>query len=406
MGRIKRILKKVIAVYRAKGISGVMDRIDSNCSKIDVYGFYGYTTDRTLIPLNVEQKNELGQQLVVNWVIPDLDVGSGGHMNIFRFITYLENMGLHNRIYLYDSRRFQNDEEFRTFLKAHYGSTLSNEKIEAYNNVSSMTYAHATIATGWQTAYFVRRFNNTSEKFYFVQDFEPNFYPMGSEYLLAEETYKFGFKGITAGDWLKDKLRDEYGMMTESFLFSYDKDIYQKKEKRDDVKRIFFYARPVTPRRAFELGLLSLVELYKRIPDIEVVFAGWDVSNYEIPFTHLNAGSVRIEELPDLYAQCDLCLVMSTTNLSLLPLEIMASNSVVVCSRGANNEWLLNEDNSILVSYDPVEIATTMEEYLNHRERLVEKREQGLRFVAETDWEQEARKVYDIIVKGIQKDDE
>jgi len=401
MGRIGRILRKVMAVYRDKGISGVMDRIDTNCSKIDVYGFYGYTVDRAEIPLNMEQKQKL-EQIVVNWVIPDLDVGSGGHMNIFRFITHLENMGLHNRIYLYDSRRFQDDEEFRIFLKEHYGSTLSNQSIEAYNHVSSMTYAQATIATGWQTAYFVRRFNNTDEKFYFVQDYEPNFYPMGSEYLLAEETYKFGFKGITAGDWLKNKLRDEYGMQTESFLFSYDKNIYQKKEKRDDVKRIFFYARPVTPRRAFELGLLSLVELYKRVPDIEVVFAGWDVSNYEIPFTHLNAGSVRIEELSDLYAQCDMCLVMSTTNLSLLPLEIMASNSVVVCSKGANNEWLLNEKNSILVSYDPVEIAATMEDYLKHREKLAEKREQGLQFVAETDWEKEARKVYDIIMKGIQ----
>ena len=405
MGKLRRILGKVISVYREKGIKGVLDRIDANCSKIDVYGFYGYTVDRKPIPLNPQEKNELGGRMVVNWVIPDLNVGSGGHMNIFRFITHLENMGLHNRIYLFDSRRFENDEEFRAFLSEHYGATLSNPEIEAFNSVSNMTYAQATVATGWQTAYFVRNYENTDVKYYFVQDFEPSFFPMGSEYLLAENTYRFGFKGITAGEWLKNKLNKEYGMETDSFQFSYDKDIYQKKEKKDSAKRLFFYARPVTPRRAFELGLLALMELYKRMPDIEVIFAGWDVSNYEIPFTHRNSGSVKLEELSDLYAQCDMCLVMSTTNLSLLPLEIMASNSVVVCSAGENNEWMLNEENAILVSYDPVEIANTLEYYLRHKDKLEEKRQAGLEFVEKTDWELEARKVYDIILRGIQKDD-
>ena len=404
MGKIRRLMKKVITLYRDKGLDGVMQRIEAEGQKIDIYNFYGFTVNREIIPLNEAEKKEVGDTIVVNWVIPDIGVGSGGHLNIFRFIANLEDMGLHNRIYLYESRKFQNDEEFRAFLKEYYGTTLHNENIESYNDVVGMKYAHATIATGWQTANYVRRFENTLTKFYFVQDFEPFFYPMGSEYLLAENTYKYGFRGITAGDWLKNKLHDEYGMETDSFHFSYDKDIYQKHEKRDDKKRVFFYARPVTPRRAFELGLLTLIELHKRVPELEVIFAGWDVSNYEIPFIHLNAGSLKLEELPDLYAQCDMCLVMSTTNLSLLPLEIMASNSVVVCPRGKNNEWMLNEENSIQVSYDPVEIADTMAYYFDHPEELQIKRDNGLEFVKHTSWEQEAKKVYDIILKGIRED--
>ena len=401
MKRFRRIIGKIFAIYRTKGIKGILDRIDSNCSKIDVYDFYGYTLDKNEIPLDILEKEKTGKRIVVNWVIPDLNIGSGGHMNIFRFITQLEDMGLHNRIYLFGSKRFASDLEFQEFLKEHYNTTLSNPNIESFNNVDRIKYAQATIATGWQTAYFVRKFNNTNEKFYFVQDFEPSFFPMGSEYLLAENTYRFGFRGITAGDWLKDKLNKEYGMETDSFQFSYDKELYQRKEKRDSTNRLFFYARPVTPRRAFELGLLALIELHKRVSDIEVIFAGWDVSNYEIPFKHLNAGSVRLEELSDLYAQCDMCLVLSTTNLSLLPLEIMASNSVVVCSRGSNNEWMLNDENSILVSYDPIEIASTLEYYLCHKEELKEKRKNGLQFAETTDWAKEARKVYDILVNSI-----
>lgn len=401
MGKLSKVLKKVFRVYRERGMKGVIDSIDTNCSKISVYDIYGYTLEQEIIPLNEAEEAEMQGKKVVNWIIPDLSVSSGGHMTIFRFISNLEKLGIHNRIYLFDSKRFQDDEEFRTFLKTYYDESLTNDDVEIYNDVNHLKYAQVTMATGWQTAYFVRRIQNTKEKFYFVQDFEPSFYAMGSEYLLAENTYKFGFKGITAGDWLKEKLNKEYGMETSSFHFSYEKKYFKPIEKRDNKNRLFFYARPVTPRRAFELGYLALLELYKRMPDIEVIFAGWDISNYEIPFIHLNAGSIRMEELADCYAQCDLCLVMSTSNLSLMPLEIMASNSVVVSSYGANNEWFLNDENAILTSYDPVEIADTMEYYLKNKDKLEEKRRKGMEAVKDTDWGKEAEKVYEFLCRYI-----
>ncbi len=59
------------------------------------------------------------------------------------------------------------------------------------------------------------------------------------------------------------------------------------------------------------------------MPEIEVVFAGWDVSGYEIPFKHRNLGIVTPQVLADSYAICDMCLVISNTNLSLVPFEVM-----------------------------------------------------------------------------------
>ena len=380
----------------------IKNRLKKQAEKIvknNVYNFYSYTMDRTIIPLNTEEEKEFGDKNIINWIIPELDMSSGGHMTIFRFISNLERMGMHNRLYLFNSKKFKDDAEFRDFLEKYYDESLTTKDVEIYCNTDNVKYAKITMATGWQTAYFVRRFENTKVKYYFVQDFEPLFAPMGTEYLLAENTYHFGFKAITAGDWLRDKLREEYNMETSSFHFSYEKKYFSPIEKRDDKKRIFFYARPVTPRRAFDLGMLALMELHKRVPEIEVIFAGWDVSGYDIPFIHLNAGSIRMEELADCYAQCDMCLVMSTTNLSLMPYEVMASNSVVVSNRGANNEWFLNDENSILTSYDPVEIAETMEYYLNHRELLEEKRKKGYESVVNSSWAKEAEKVYNVLIK-------
>ena len=136
-----------------------------------------------------------------------------------------------------------------------------------------------------------------------------------------------------------------------------------------------------------------------------MIFAGWDVSTYEIPFKHQNLGIMKIEELSELYGKCDLCLVISNTNLSLLPLEVMASGSVAVCSKGANSEWLVNEDNSILVSYDPIEIADTMYTYMIDSIKLDNIRKKGIEFAQNTSWDVEGKKVLEAVLKGIKEDE-
>lgn len=334
---MKRFVRGIISILKRKGLHGICKAVEQMEQQIDIPAFYDFIMDDDRIEFagGEQELLEKEEHLLLNWVIPEMGIGSGGHMNIFRFVQGLQRMGAKNRVYVFRASALDSDEKLREFLQCHYD--LDTDQIEVYHTTEYMKPAHAVIATAWQTAYFVRNFHKTGSGFYFVQDFEPYFYAVGSEYTFAENTYKFGLRGLTAGDWLKEKLRAEYGMTAESFGFSYDKSLYHAGTKRDEVKRLFFYARPVTPRRAFELGLLALAEVARQIPEVEVIFAGWDVSGYHIPFTHLNAGSVRLEELSDLYAQCDMCLVLSNTNLSLLPLEVMASNSVAVCTKGANS---------------------------------------------------------------------
>lgn len=404
MGKLIRFTKRVFRYLSQRGIGGVSEYIDKVAAKIDVIGFYGYVVPGKTTPLDTAARQaHLNDDVkLLNWIIPEMGAGSGGHINIFRFISNLENMGFHSRIYLHNPDLLKEDEKLRDFLREHF--SILDERVECYSSVEKAGFAHATIATSWPTAYFVRDFNNTISKFYFVQDFEPYFYALGSEYQFAENTYRLGFRGITAGDWLKNKLHDEYGMQTVSFGFSYDKDIYTPRKKKDTEKRVFFYARPVTPRRDFELGLLALNELNKRIDGLTVYFAGWDIENYEIPFAYKSFGILDIHELSDIYAQCDMCFIISNTNLSLLPLEVMASNSVAVCSKGDNSTWLVNENNSILVEYEPVKIAEKMTYFFEHPEELAVIRKNGLEFAQSTSWVQEAEKVRDALLKGIEED--
>ena len=373
-------------------------------TKIDFVRHYGFIIEKTEEKLDEKMYNEMADSpvMLLNWIIPDMGEGSGGHINIFRFISGLEERGFHSRIYLYRSEKFKDDREIRRFLWEKFPGL--DARAEIYQDVRSMTFAHGTIATSWDTAYCLRRFHNTISKFYFVQDYEPYFYARGSEFEMAKRTYQFGFRGIFAGDWLKGKLWNEFGMRGDSYRFSYDREVYRRGHKTHRKNRIFFYARPVTPRRDFELGIVAIARLLKRLPDTEVVLAGWDVKEIDIPFPYTDLGILDTRHLSDVYADCDLCLVLSHTNLSLLPLEIMASGSVAVCSKGDNSTWLLNEENSVLVEFDVEEIAKRMEYYLTHKEELAAIREAGFLFAQGTSWEEAIDKVQTILVKGIEDD--
>ena len=404
------VVERGMRYLKNNGVKATLKRMKNGPAPIppknNLLGFYNFVVNTEEIPFDKKAYEDAKKsgKITLNWVIPEMSPGSGGHTTIFRFVSNLEKLGFHSKIYLYMSPTFKDNESIRSFLKQHF--PLLDERVEVYCDVSQMGFAHGTVATAWTTAYYVRRFNNTISKFYFVQDFEPYFYAHGSEYEFAENTYKMGFRGITAGDWLKDVMRNDYGMTADSFLFSYDDKIYKPKEKTDDKPRVFFYARPVTPRRDFELGMLAINELWKKMPDLEVIFAGWDVSNYEIPFPHQNLGTVTPQVLADSYVKCDMCLIISNTNLSLLPLEVMACNSVAVCSKGENSTWLVNEENSILVDYDPNQIADTMEDYFRHPEKLASIRKKGLEFAKNTSWEREAEKVKEAILRGMHEDEQ
>lgn len=407
---VQEFLKKIIPFLRREGIKGVYRKILEKAKIIPVknkfiYDF-DYLVDDVKIPLSEEayEMHKKDEVKILNWIIPEMGKGSGGHLNIFRFVSFLENMGFHNRIYLFNAPSLHDNESVSKFLKKYF--PILDERVEAYWDVKYADFAHATIATSWETAYFVKNFDNTISKFYFVQDYEPFFFPHGSYYELAKNTYRFGFRGITAGDWIKDKLISEFNMKAESFGFSYDKELYVPFKKKSNTKRVFFYARPVTPRRDFELGLFALKLLCEKMPEVEVVFAGWDISEFEIPFKYKDLGIMSVDKLSKVYSQCDLCLMISNTNLSLLPLEVMASNSVAVCSKGSNSTWLVNEENVVLVEYEPRNIAETMAYYLTHEDELAEIRKKGLTFAQSTSWKKEAEKVRDALLEGIKEDEE
>jgi glycosyltransferase involved in cell wall biosynthesis len=393
-------MKKVINIIKSQGvikgtktvISKIQKKNENAAIKKNVFKFYKYIQfENKEARLTYDPNNGLR----LAWFIPDFGIGSGGHLNIFRIIHLLERFSAKSDIYICGNSQWGEPQNIKEIINKYFFPLKARVFILNPDTEVNDEYDIA-LATSWQTAYYVRAFDKCVKKVYFVQDFEPYFYAKGSSYSFAEQTYKIGFFGITAGDWLKEKLTDDYGMICESFSFSYEKELYKKHERRDkDVKRVFFYSRPPTDRRGFEIGILALGKFCEKNPDVEIVMAGWDVSEYEIPFKHFNAGVVRIEELSHLYSQCDVALILSFTNLSLLPLELLASGCPVIINAGRNNDWIdQNKDLFIYVDDEINEIANVLNKVINKEINTKEMLDNATHFLQNSSWQQETEKIY------------
>ncbi|MFW5703421.1 MAG: glycosyltransferase [Patescibacteria group bacterium] len=417
-------LKKFHDVHTKYGIAGItklavnfpLKRMgfdlypSKKVKKRNVLDPYLFISQELLLHERTSDKQELqinrdGAKAVLNWIIPDFGQGSGGgHINIFRFISYLEKHGIKNNIYIFSNERFFFDLDrtvldYKRDIKKYFGDIQAN----IYRWSDYCEDADAVVATCWETAYPAYSMKNVKKHLYFVQDFEPYFFPHSSDYIFAENTYKMGFTGITAGSWLKHKLQREYDMECISYSFAADQMYKRKSLDLKQKNRIFFYARPPTVRRAFELGILGLQLFNRQHPEVEIVTAGWNINQLEVPFKHKDLGVIKYDKLPDFYQSCDIGLILSLTNCSLLPSDLMASGCLTVSNRGENNEWLVKDGiNGLITDPDPLAIARTLSEAYTNRERRESLITQAHQSIMHITWEDEYEQVRKKIIEMVQ----
>jgi O-antigen biosynthesis protein len=262
-----------------------------------------------------------GLPLIANWVTTPPAPGSGGHTTLFRIIRYLEAHGYQNRVYFYDVHRGDHNY-YESIVRNYYGFNGNVASVDR-----GMEDAHIVVATGWPTAYPVFNSRCTGKRFYFVQDFEPYFYPAGGTSSLAENTYRMGFHGISIGRCFADKLRSEFDMTVDTFKYGCDITRYRRQQGPQRTG-VVFYARRENARRGFELGLMALEIFAARRPDIEIHIYGDKIG--KLPFPFVDHGHVAPDELNSIYNHCCAGLSLSFTNVSLVALEMLAAGCIPV----------------------------------------------------------------------------
>lgn len=337
-----------------------------------------------------------GKKPHIAWVMPPPGKGSGGHLNIFRFIEYAEQAGMTCSIYIYvDSQPIPMDA-IRLTMGDSYPPVNALKHMYWLDSTQPFDKSvDVIIATSWETAYGSYNLASNAKRVYFVQDFEPYFYPVGGMYTLAENTYKMGYYGITAGNWLKDKLHSEYGMQTDSFNFGCDPQMYQL-TNTDKRNEIFCYVRPYTERRGFEIAIASLDLFHKKNPGFIINLVGWDIAEYDIPFPHKNLKTLEVDELSGLYNRCAAGLVLSYTNMSLLPLELLGCGTIPVVNDAPNNRQVSDNPYIAYAENNPAELANKLSEVVR-RNNATTYAKHAADSVKTSSWDQEGAKFVRIV---------
>lgn len=268
--------------------------------------------------------------LRIGWVITPPSPGSGGHTTAFRMVKALEDAGHRCSLLLYDPFGGSADAHERT-IRRHWPALGASVRPVT----DGFAGLDACVATGWQTAHVLAKGTARMpiHRFYFIQDYEPFFYPMGFEAALAEQTYAFGFRNVALGEMVAGHLSSR-GYACVSVPFGCDTETYRL-TNRGHREGVACYVRQGTSRRGFLLAKMALEELHRRVPGLPIHVYGATASRtLDVPV--IDHGRLSPRELNELYNRCAAGLALSFTNVSLVVGEMLAAGCVPVANDSAD----------------------------------------------------------------------
>ncbi len=339
----------------------------------------------------------------INWFIPGPEHALfAGVRTILRFAERLQTAhNIDTRVVIYNlpnipPEKVRGIEEAIPALKGRILVYSGSGDLEG-----EIPAADVAVATLWTSVYYVAPLKNVRATYYFIQDYEPLFYPGGSTSGVCEASYRMGLRRIANTPGLLEHVIAEHGGDGTAFVPTIDRDVYYPPAEADDLRfgkdpnrpvRVFFYGRPKEARNGFLLGLEALRRIKARYGDrVEIVTAGgvWNEKDYGVEKVLKNAGRLgSLEEVADLYRSCDIGLVfMFTKHPSYQPFEFMACGCCVVTNVNGATTWLLKDgENALITETTVASIADTVGRLIDDpalRRRLAEN---GYRTLPKEDW--------------------
>ena len=215
------------------------------------------------------------------------------------------------------------------------------------------------VASTWWTAHIANAAigNLHSNHFiYFIQEYEPFTFPMGTYAALANESYGFPHYPLFSSNLLKeffelnqlgvfdkDKKREtDKSAVFENAIATFN--INAETLKKRAYKRVLFYARPEphASRNMFETGILALKRaVQKGIFGDDWEFWAAGTAHGEIPLGNGKRlrmiGKLSLEEYEKTLPEFDLGIsLMYTPHPSLVPIEMAAAGLVVITTNCLN----------------------------------------------------------------------
>lgn len=325
------------------------------------------------------ERRRAGDRLSVAFVIPWFFEGSGGHATVANLVRGLEARGHACSLWLEGSHEGDADADFRRWFGPIAG--------RVQDGFADWDGADVAVATGWQTAHRTVLLPGVAARAYLVQDHEPEFYGTSAERVWAQETYGLGMHCVCASPWLAGVMRDRYGASASSFDLGVRHDVYRPLPERRAGDLVLLYARAVTPRRAVPLGLLAMED----VRGADVLLFG---ENRPLATRFRQAGVLPPAELARLYGRATVGVVVSMTNPSLVPTEMLACGLPVVDVASDAMLATFGRDGPIvLADFDPLAVAEAVNGLLADPRERARRSAAGVELVRGRTWEAAAAQV-------------
>jgi glycosyltransferase involved in cell wall biosynthesis len=239
---------------------------------------------------------------------------------------------------------------------------------------------------------------------YLVQDFEPFFYSMSSNYLNALSTYfDSDLKIITSLRWMSEKIFQLTGRVVPYLDFAYDRDIY-KPSTLTYRSGILFYAKEDTPRRLYELGIKTLQLVSEIDPSIPIRFYGGGRTPTTLPFVTNYGSTLSNQELANEYQRSMVGIAFGPTNPSGIPYEMMACGLPVVDVHvyGENSNKYF-DDSIVLCEPNPASLAKEIFSLLGESNYWTNRSNTGRTFVENIPSRAQIQKVLIDFLNGLRQ---
>lgn len=373
-GSLSTDVKKFIEIDEVLTIQKII-RDEWQLNSYDIHR-QSYRYEGSLKELSQKDQKILKEKTAKNiaWLVPTPIKGSGGIRTIFDNANYLVHRGYKVDVYV-DEDYINTPESMTHIIEEYYGKCDCRIFIGI-----SMRQPYDLIFTTFSLQANFINYIDAPHKASFIQDFEPWFEPRGELYLRAENSYRYGLKGISIGRWLANKIHHEYHMDMNCFNFCADTSIYKPlhTEKEDAVCFIF---QPQKPRRCSQTGLAALRIVEKLRPNTKIYLYGSD-EKAELQDNEQNLKLITPEECNELYNKCRVGLCLSSSNPSRIPFEMMASGLPVVDLYLENNLYDMPDSSILLAEPTPEAIATAIIKILDDKKLQQKMSKSGIEYMS------------------------
>lgn len=307
---------------------------------------------------------------ILTFVVPTMAVHAGGATSVFRLGTLLSERGYAVRYACYSQQSGSDLASIaRRNLAGYRGECFGREALQMHSDV--------WIATFWESVYHIKGL--PGYKMYFVQDYEPYFYPYGDKYLLAQKTYELGLHMVSLGEWNAKRIRHHsaaHGRI-DSISFPYEPSEYPLVARdfpayaQRHCFTVAVYLKN-SERRA-PLVIPEMLGIARRLLaesgiELKVKYFG---EGRDYPYPNGEAlGKLDKRALASVYAACDFGMVASLTNISLVPYEMLASGLPLIEFSEGTFSSFFPSGAAILTTFSGYDLAKRLLHVMRHPDEL------------------------------------